>query len=587
MEHLVYLNNNHEFTSKIAAFFNKGYKALSSLFLIFTFFLSGTASAQIDLTSCYGSCTSNDFTIVRAYLVDASTKLELTDAACNNPDATVLAYMAFDFRNNTNSDRSGIFISGTVSGAQSVGGSTNGYIYKCFPGILPKKSTTTYIDESHLVTWKCGTTLTLTGTFISWGSAGEQVCSITCKEATPSKCRMVGDVIIQTPLSANFTFDADCEANQLFQTVDFSGTAAGGNPPYTFSWDFGDGTTATGQNVSHTYSAAGDFTVTLTVKDQNGAGATKTASKTVPVTSCCTAPTIDQGPSNDEVCEGASASFTVTYSGGTPAPTIQWQVSTDGTNFSNLTEGSPYSGVNTATLTINPTAIGLNGNWYQAVLTSGECEAVLSGKAQLTVNAYPALPAVEITEPSVCGSATGTLKITNALSGASYTFTQDAGGNTQTLVSSGSELTFTTGLVAGKKFYVTGDNQGCVSDEANCTTMSSLAKQDAAGSTSKPDAVETINAQIISKAIPKVTAAPNPFSTRLRFQLKSDVSGRGSLELYNMMGQRVQVVFQGNIEAGKSQTIEYSVPSTQRTNLIYVFRVGEQSTSGKLIGMKE
>ncbi|WP_168356264.1 M12 family metallo-peptidase [Lysobacter enzymogenes] len=47
------------------------------------------------------------------------------------------------------------------------------------------------------------------------------------------------------------------------------------------SWDFGDGTTSTATNPSKTYSAAGTYTVKLTVTDNGGASNTKTASVTV------------------------------------------------------------------------------------------------------------------------------------------------------------------------------------------------------------------------------------------------------------------------------------------------------------------
>lgn len=49
----------------------------------------------------------------------------------------------------------------------------------------------------------------------------------------------------------------------------------------SYAWAFGDGGTATGPTASHTYTTAGTFTVTLTVKDNQGATGTKTASVTV------------------------------------------------------------------------------------------------------------------------------------------------------------------------------------------------------------------------------------------------------------------------------------------------------------------
>ncbi len=49
--------------------------------------------------------------------------------------------------------------------------------------------------------------------------------------------------------------------------VSFTGTATGGTPPYSFSWDFGDGNSSTVQNPNHTYSYTGDYSATLTVTD--------------------------------------------------------------------------------------------------------------------------------------------------------------------------------------------------------------------------------------------------------------------------------------------------------------------------------
>jgi len=56
--------------------------------------------------------------------------------------------------------------------------------------------------------------------------------------------------------------------------VRFAATAGGGTAPYTYSWNFGDGTSSTSQNPAHTFAAAGTYTVTLTVRDARSGSTT-------------------------------------------------------------------------------------------------------------------------------------------------------------------------------------------------------------------------------------------------------------------------------------------------------------------------
>jgi cytochrome c len=72
--------------------------------------------------------------------------------------------------------------------------------------------------------------------------------------------------------------------------VSFTGTAtdAEGDNPLTYAWDFGDGGSATTANATHTYTAPGNFTATLTVTDARGAKAYATVAvrSEAPNTSC-------------------------------------------------------------------------------------------------------------------------------------------------------------------------------------------------------------------------------------------------------------------------------------------------------------
>ena len=51
----------------------------------------------------------------------------------------------------------------------------------------------------------------------------------------------------------------------------FVADGSGGYPPYQFQWDFGDGTsTSSLQNVTHSFTSAGDYEVKLTARDSKG-----------------------------------------------------------------------------------------------------------------------------------------------------------------------------------------------------------------------------------------------------------------------------------------------------------------------------
>src|SRR4030066_205574 len=78
------------------------------------------------------------------------------------------------------------------------------------------------------------------------------------------------------PLTCEASGDPMSGAPSL--TVRFNGSASGGCPPYTYSWDFGDGGSSSEQSPSHTYEKAGNYTAKLTVTDSKGNSCQKNVS---------------------------------------------------------------------------------------------------------------------------------------------------------------------------------------------------------------------------------------------------------------------------------------------------------------------
>ena len=92
--------------------------------------------------------------------------------------------------------------------------------------------------------------------------------------------QFIGSIPVQPvyPL-ANFSSNITSDYIFLSEPVQFTDLSENATK---WNWDFGDGSGSTKQNPTHTYSAAGIYTVSLTVSNSNG-----TDSKTC-YSKCCT-----------------------------------------------------------------------------------------------------------------------------------------------------------------------------------------------------------------------------------------------------------------------------------------------------------
>ncbi|MFZ1333086.1 MAG: PKD domain-containing protein [Flavobacteriales bacterium] len=104
------------------------------------------------------------------------------------------------------------------------------------------------------------------------------------------------------------------------ETISFDGsasTSAGGFNIVSYTWDFADGTTATGTTVDHAFAETGDYLVQLTIEDDNGCSNLNLVDLQVLVG---TEPTFQGSTAGPTVCEGGTVQLngvvnTVTWTG--------------------------------------------------------------------------------------------------------------------------------------------------------------------------------------------------------------------------------------------------------------------------------
>jgi PKD repeat protein len=203
--------------------------------------------------------------------------------------------------------------------------------------------------------------------------------------------------------------------------------------PLTYSINWGDGTVSGGPldqpsddsektaSVNHTYGAGGNYTVTLTVSNGTLAG---TSTEDVEVFSVgSVAPAVTGQPTDQAVPDGGTFTFSASASG-TPVPTVQWQVSTDGgQSFADIPGATDAAYSATASLADN-------GSLYRAVFTNSEGSAT-TDPATLTVN--PAAPIVSLANDTGSSSTDkltndGTLNVSGLATGAAVEYSTDGGG---------------------------------------------------------------------------------------------------------------------------------------------------------------
>jgi hypothetical protein len=255
---------------------------------------------------------------------------------------------------------------------------------------------TTIDGPTQLLPFLYSTTMQTTGAFhdITTGSNGHAATTGYDQATglgTPKAQIVIGNLLAYGTTAPTITTQPGNQSVTAGATATFT-AGASGTPAPTVQWQvlFSGGSTWVNINgaTSTTYSFAtagsdnGDqfravFTNVAGNKTTNAASLTVSAA----------APSITGQPSARSVTLGQTASFTASASG-SPTPTVQWQVSTDGTTWNNI------SGATSTTYSFTPAAID-NGAQFRAVFTNTSGSATTNA-ASLTVSAPVTISSIQV-----------------------------------------------------------------------------------------------------------------------------------------------------------------------------------------------
>ena len=236
-----------------------------------------------DCTLSGNPCQANEVNVFGAYFADINGDPISTCI----PGEEVTGYLWAIFNNTSGTDRYAV----RTRLELFVNGVYDQEILECSFNTLSSGQTDAIILGP--ISYKCGDNFELQNIWVGWSTSSGDQClddeggnyASECGDYPASKCWQQIKISV---LSPNFSY-ACGDATETTTQICFTDLSSGGNPVYTYSWDFGDMSgTSTLQNPCYTYSATtGIFDVVLTVTDSDLVSASAILTVDLNDLNCC------------------------------------------------------------------------------------------------------------------------------------------------------------------------------------------------------------------------------------------------------------------------------------------------------------
>ncbi len=277
---------------------------------IICIFILSNYSLSAQWPYCSFQCRAGDVVVREVWLGD----FKGNSLSPCNPESDSITYVWARFENNANAPRYAVILLGEIYVNEVLQRS----FYDqglCVLDSIPSKA----IKSAPLcsLTWKCGQKVEIKRLVLSWETAHGASCEDAGRKCSNRNTKCFGgpefEMAVSLPLAADFYSD---DKKCCCDGISLQAGVSGGAGPYTYLWDFGDGSDSISlENPLHLYDRPGRYEVTLKVGDSKGSYAAITKEISVfPRPSAQAGPDLSIRPGGSVRLEGSAIGGTLPYS---------------------------------------------------------------------------------------------------------------------------------------------------------------------------------------------------------------------------------------------------------------------------------